>query len=139
MEKKKLTDIASLGEFGLIDHLTGNIKLRHSDTLLGVGDDAAVLDQGDHVSIVTKDLLVEGVHFDMVYTPLKHLGYKAVTVNLSDVYAMNGEPRQLLVGIAISRRYSLEALEELYEGMLLACERYNVDMAGGDTTTSLRD
>ena len=133
---KKLTDIASLGEFGLIDHLTGNINLRHSDTLLGVGDDAAVLDHGDHVSIVTKDLLVEGVHFDMVYTPLKHLGYKAVAVNLSDVYAMNGEPRQLFVGIAVSRRYSLEALEELYAGMLLACEKYNVDMAGGDTTTS---
>ncbi len=136
MKNKTLTDIASLGEFGLIDHLTKNISLRHPETLKGIGDDAAVLDHGDHVSIVTKDLLVEGVHFDMVYTPLKHLGYKAITVNLSDIYAMNGEPRQVFVGMAVSRRYSLEALEELYAGMLMACERYNVDMAGGDTTTS---
>ncbi len=134
--KKALTDIASLGEFGLIDHLTKDIRLRHPETLAGIGDDAAVIDHGDHVSIITKDLLIEGVHFDMIYTPLKHLGYKAITVNLSDVYAMNGEPRQVFVGIAISKRYSLEALEELYAGMLLACEKYQIDFAGGDTTTS---
>ncbi len=135
-KKQALTDIASLGEFGLIDHLTKDLKIRHPETLKGVGDDAAVIDQGEHVSIITKDLLIEGVHFDMVYTPLKHLGYKAITVNLSDVYAMNGEPRQVFVGLAISKRYSLEALEELYAGMMLACERYQVDFAGGDTTTS---
>ncbi len=135
-KQKALTDIASLGEFGLIAHLTKGIRIRHPETLKGVGDDAAVIDQGDHVSIITKDLLIEGVHFDMVYTPLMHLGYKAITVNLSDVCAMNGEPRQVFVGLAISKRYSLEALEELYAGMMLACEKYQVDFAGGDTTTS---
>ncbi len=135
-KQKTLTDIASLGEFGLIDHLTKDIILRHPETLAGIGDDAAVIDHGDHASIITKDLLIEGVHFDMIYTPLKHLGYKAITVNLSDVYAMNGEPRQVFAGIAISKRYSLEALEELYAGMLLACEKYQIDFAGGDTTTS---
>ena len=134
--KKELTDIASLGEFGLIDHLTKGIKHHHPETIKGVGDDAAVIDNGPHATIITKDLLVEGVHFDMVYTPLKHLGYKAVAVNLSDIYAMNAQPRQLLVGIAVSQRYSLEALEELYAGMRLACERYKIDMVGGDTTTS---
>lgn len=135
-KQKTLTDIASLGEFGLIDHLTKSIKIQHPETLTGVGDDAAVIDQGDHATIITKDLLVEGVHFDMVYTPLKHLGYKSIAVNLSDVYAMNGEPRHVFVGLAISKRYSLEALEELYAGMLLACEKYRIDFAGGDTTTS---
>ncbi len=135
-KKTRLTDVGELGEFGLIDRLTKDISLRHKETLMGVGDDAAVIDHGSHVGIVTKDLLVEGVHFDMVYTPLKHLGYKAIVVNLSDVYAMNGEPQQAFVGLAASRRYSLEALEELYAGMLLACEKYNVDLAGGDTTTS---
>lgn len=132
----QLTDIASLGEFGLIDHLTRNARVQNKETVRGVGDDAAVIDNGDMLTIVTKDLLVEGVHFDMVYTPLKHLGYKAVAVNLSDVYAMNAKPLQVVVGLAISSRYSLEALDELYEGMLLACERYQVDMVGGDTTTS---
>ncbi len=135
-QHKGLTDIASLGEFGLIDHLTKNVVLRNPGTLTGIGDDAAVLDNGPLATIVTKDLLVEGVHFDMVYTPLKHLGYKAIVVNLSDVYAMNATPKQVFVGLAVSQRYSLEALEELYAGMLLACEKYQVDLAGGDTTTS---
>ncbi len=134
--ERPLTDIASLGEFGLIDRLTKNARVQNKQTIKGVGDDAAVIDNGDMLTIVTKDLLVEGVHFDMVYTPLKHLGYKAVAVNLSDVYAMNAKPLQVVVGLAISSRYTLEALEELYEGMLLACERYQVDMVGGDTTTS---
>ncbi len=139
MDKDKnspLTDISSLGEFGLIDHLTKNIKTYNAQTVKGVGDDAAVFNMGEGMTIVTQDLLVEGVHFDMVYTPLKHLGYKAVAVNLSDIYAMNGTPTQVIVGLAISSRYTLEALEELYEGMMLACEKYQVDLAGGDTTTS---
>ncbi len=131
-----LTDISSLGEFRLIDHLTRNVKTYHAGTVKGVGDDAAVIDNAKEMTIVTKDLLVEGVHFDMVYTPLKHLGYKAVTVNLSDVYAMNALPKQIIIGLAVSSRFSLEALEELYAGMLLACEKYQVDLAGGDTTTS---
>lgn len=135
-QKSPLTDISSLGEFGLIDHLTKDVKIYNAQTVKGVGDDAAVFNMGEGMTIVTQDLLVEGVHFDMVYTPLKHLGYKAVAVNLSDIYAMNGTPTQIVVGLAISSRYSLEALEELYEGMRLACEKYKVDLAGGDTTTS---
>ncbi len=135
-KKTSLTDIASLGEFGLIDHLTKGIRHFHPETLMGVGDDAAVIDCGPLVTILTKDLLVEGVHFDIVYTPLKHLGYKAIVVNLSDIYAMNALPKQVFAGIAVSRRYSLEAVEELYAGMMLACEKYKVDLAGGDTTTS---
>lgn len=135
-ENKALTDISSMGEFKLIDHLTKNIKIKNPGTLKGVGDDAAVLECGQELMLVSKDLLVEGVHFDMVYTPLKHLGYKAVAVNLSDIYAMNGTPSQVIIGLAISSRYTLEALEELYEGMLLACEKYGVDMVGGDTTAS---
>lgn len=133
---KTLTDISTLGEFGLIDHLTRNIELKNPGTLKGVGDDAAVIEADESLMLVSKDLLVEGVHFDMVYTPLKHLGYKAVTVNLSDIYAMNGKPTQVIIGLAVSSRYTLEALEELYEGMLLACKKYGVDMAGGDTTSS---
>lgn len=135
-ENKPLTDIAKLGEFGLIDHLTKNIELKNPKTLKGVGDDAAVIDAGQDLMLVSKDLLVEGVHFDMVYTPLKHLGYKSIAVNLSDIYAMNGKPSQVIIGLAISSRYTLEALEELYEGMLAACNKYGVDMAGGDTTAS---
>lgn len=135
-DKKNLTDISSLGEFGLIDHLTKNIRIKNPGTLKGVGDDAAVVDAGNELMLVSKDLLVEGVHFDMIYTPLKHLGYKSVAVNLSDIYAMNGTPTQVIIGLAISSRYTLEALEDLYEGMLLACEKYGVDMVGGDTTAS---
>ncbi len=133
---KNKTDVSELGEFGLIDHLTKNIKLKNPSTICGVGDDAAVLDAGDKYMLVTKDLLLEGIHFDMSYTPLRHLGYKAVVVNLSDIFAMNGTPRQVIVGLGISSRYTLEALEELYAGMYLACENYNVDLIGGDTTSS---
>ncbi len=131
----KLTEIASLGEFGLIDRLTGKIKTKNPETIKGIGDDAALVDHGGQYAVITKDLLVEGVHFDMVYTPLKHLGYKSIVVNLSDIFAMNGNPGQVIVGLAVSAKYSVEALEELYAGMLLACEKYGVDLVGGDTTS----
>jgi thiamine-monophosphate kinase len=130
------TDITELGEFGLIKHLTENFKISHKSTLTGVGDDAAVLDFGDQKALITTDLLVEGVHFNMTYMPLKHLGYKAVMVNLSDVYAMNGEAKQITVSIAVSNRFPLEAIEELYAGIQLACTTYNIDLIGGDTTSS---
>lgn len=135
---KKKQNISELGEFGLIDHLTANRKYVQASTVQGVGDDTAVIDSGDHYTLLTKDLLLEGVHFDMTYYPLKHLGYKAITVNLSDIYAMNGTPRQVIVGMGISSRFPLEAIDELYKGMYLACEKYNVDLVGGDTTSSLR-
>jgi thiamine-monophosphate kinase len=131
---KPLTPLSSIGEFGLIDRLTEKVVTYHKQTIRGVGDDTAVIDTGPSYTLVTKDLLVEGIHFDMVYTPLRHLGYKAVTVNLSDIYAMNGTPMQILVGLAVSSKYTLEALDELYEGMMLACQHYKVDLAGGDTT-----
>jgi thiamine-monophosphate kinase len=131
-------DISQLGEFGLIDHLTQNLKIKQKSTVQGVGDDTAVIDAGDQYMLVTKDILLEGVHFDMTYYPLKHLGYKAITVNLSDIYAMNGTARQVLVGLGVSSRFQVEALEELYSGMQLACEKYGVDLVGGDTTSSLR-
>ena len=137
MEQKKLTLLSEIGEFGLIDRLTADIKLIHSSSLKGVGDDAAVIDAGTHCILVTTDLLVEGIHFNLVYTPLKHLGYKAVVVNLSDIYAMNGEPRQVTVSIAVSGKFSLEALEELYSGIYMACEKYKVDLVGGDTSSSV--
>ncbi|HEX5150313.1 MAG TPA: thiamine-phosphate kinase [Parafilimonas sp.] len=130
------TEISSLGEFGLIDHLTKNFELRNASTIVGVGDDAAVIDHFGRQTVVTTDLLIEGVHFDLMYTPLKHLGYKSVVVNLSDVYAMNATPTQITVSIGISNRFSLEALNEFYEGIYAACERYNVDLAGGDTSSS---
>jgi len=133
-----LTDISSLGEFGLIDHLTENIKIHHASTIKGVGDDAAVIKKdAKNVLLVSKDLLVENVHFDLVYTPLKHLGYKAAAVNISDIAAMNGTAEQLLVGIAVSSKFSLEAIEEIYSGIKMACERYKVDFVGGDTTSSV--
>ena len=130
------TEIASLGEFGLIDHLTRNNETRNASTVVSVGDDAAVLDHFGKQVVVTTDLLIEGVHFDLMYTPLTHLGYKSVIVNLSDVYAMNALPTQGTVSIGISNRFSVEALEEFYEGVYAACEKYNVDLVGGDTTTS---
>jgi thiamine-monophosphate kinase len=130
------TEIASLGEFGLIDHLTRNNETRNASTLVSVGDDAAVLDHFGKQIVVTTDLLIEGVHFDLMYTPLTHLGYKSVIVNLSDVYAMNATPTQVTMSIGISNRFSVEALEEFYEGVYAACEKYNVDLVGGDTTTS---
>lgn len=130
------TEIATLGEFGLIDHLTRNNETHHASTVLSIGDDAAVLDHFGKQIVVTTDLLIEGVHFDMVYTPLRHLGYKSVVVNLSDVYAMNATPTQVTLSIGISNRFSVEAMEEFYEGLYAACEKYNVDLVGGDTTTS---
>lgn len=130
------TEISSLGEFGLIDHLTRNIEIQNASTVLGVGDDAAVIDHFGKQTVLTTDLLVEGVHFDLIYTPLKHLGYKSVVVNLSDVYAMNAIPTQVILSIGISNRFSLEALDEFYEGVYAACEKYGVDLVGGDTTSS---
>lgn len=130
------TEVATLGEFGLIDHLTKNNESRNATTILSVGDDAAVLDHFGKQIVVTTDMLVEGIHFDFVYTPLKHLGYKSVVVNLSDVYAMNAIPQQITMSIAFSNRFSIEALDEFYEGVYAACERYNVDLVGGDTTSS---
>jgi thiamine-monophosphate kinase len=134
--KPKRTELAELGEFGLINHLTQQIEPKHKSTIKGIGDDAAVLDYGDKQLLISTDILAEGVHFDLSYMPLKHLGYKAAVVNFSDIYAMNGEPRQLLVALSVSNRFSVEGLEELYEGIKLACERYNVDLVGGDTTSS---
>ncbi|TAM99752.1 MAG: thiamine-phosphate kinase, partial [Chitinophagaceae bacterium] len=131
------TEINSLGEFGLIDFLTKNIELQNAGTIVGVGDDAAVLDHFGKQIVVTTDLLVEGIHFDLAYMPLKHLGYKSVIVNLSDVYAMNAQPDQFLIGIGISNRFSVESVNEIYEGIYLACEKYAVDLVGGDTTSSL--
>jgi len=131
------TALSELGEFGLIRHLTENIVLINESTLKGVGDDCAVLDFKNKKIVVTTDLLTEGVHFNLMYVPLRHLGYKAVTVNLSDVYAMNATPRQITVSIAVSAKMSVEALDELYSGIYLACERYGVDLVGGDTTSSL--
>jgi thiamine-monophosphate kinase len=130
------TEISDLGEFGLIEHLTKNIELQNASSVLGVGDDAAVIDHFGKQTVITKDLLVEGVHFDLMYTPLKHLGYKSVVVSLSDIYAMNAIPTQVLVGLGFSNRFSLEALNEFYEGIYAACSAYGVDVAGGDTTSS---
>lgn len=133
----KQTPLSELGEFGLITRLTEKIQIKNTSTIVGVGDDAAVLSFPDHKIVVTTDLLTEGIHFNLMYVPLKHLGYKAVVVNLSDVYAMNAIPRQITVSIAISSKFSLEAVEELYSGIHLACEKYGVDLIGGDTTSSL--
>jgi thiamine-monophosphate kinase len=131
------TNISELGEFGLIDRITKQIKLKNSSTIKGVGDDAAILDYGDKQIVVSSDLLTEGIHFNLMYVPLKHLGYKAVVVNLSDVCAMNAVPKQIVVNIALSGKFSVEAVEELYSGIHLACEKYGVDLVGGDTTSSL--
>ena len=130
------TEIASLGEFGLIDHLTQNNETRLASTILSVGDDAAVIDHFGKQTVITTDMLVEGIHFDLMYTPLKHLGYKSVIVNLSDIYAMNAIPTHVTLSIAFSNRFSLEAMDEFYEGVYAACEKYDVDLVGGDTTSS---
>ncbi|MEP6596290.1 MAG: thiamine-phosphate kinase [Ginsengibacter sp.] len=130
------TEISTLGEFGLIDHLTKNNETKNASTILSVGDDAAVLDHFGKQIVVTTDMLIEGIHFDLMYTPLKHLGYKSVIVNISDIYAMNATPAQITMSIAFSNRFSLEALDEFYEGVYAACEKYNVDLVGGDTTSS---
>jgi thiamine-monophosphate kinase len=130
------TEISQLGEFGLIDHLTKNIELQNASSVLGVGDDAAVIDHFGRQTVITTDLLVEGVHFDLSYTPLRHLGYKSVVVNLSDVYAMNAIPTQITLALGISNRFSVESLDEFYEGVYAACKKYDVDLIGGDTTSS---
>ena len=130
------TEISSLGEFGLIEHLTRNIELQQASSIVGVGDDAAVIDHFGKQTVITTDLLLEGVHFDLMYTPLKHLGYKAAVVNFSDIYAMNAIPTQLLVSIGISNRFSVEAVSEIYEGIYAACHKYGVDLVGGDTSSS---
>jgi len=134
--KGSLTPLSEFGEFGLIDHLTKHIKIHQTSTVLGVGDDAAILDFKDEQVLVSTDLLAEGVHFDLAYVPLKHLGYKAVVVNLSDIYAMNAEATQITVSLALSNRFPVEAVEELYQGILLAANNYKVDVIGGDTTSS---
>ena len=132
------TSLADLGEFGLIDRLTKGFENQNPSTLKGVGDDAAVMDFKNKKTVVSTDLLIEGVHFDLSYVPLKHMGYKAVSVNVSDIYAMNATATQITVSIAVSNRFPLEALEELYAGIRLACDRYKVDLVGGDTTSSTR-
>ncbi len=136
MAENKRTDVNELGEFGLIDHLTDGIELTNKSSSKGVGDDAAVIDNGNFQTVISTDALVEGIHFDLMYMPLKHLGYKSVVVNLSDIYAMNAQPKQVLVSIAISNRFSVEALDELYDGIRTACRQYGVDLVGGDTTSS---
>lgn len=130
------TEINDLGEFGLIDHLTQNNEIKNASTLVTVGDDAAVIDHFGRQTVISTDLLVEGVHFDLSYTPLKHLGYKSVVVNLSDIYAMNAVPTQIVIGLAFSNRFAVESLDELYAGIYAACEAYGVDLVGGDTSTS---
>ena len=137
MQENNRTEISTLGEFGLIKHLTKDIELKNAETLYGVGDDAAVIDNGNQQTLVTTDMLMEGVHFDLVYTPLKHLGYKAAIVNFSDIYAMNGTPKQITVSIAVSKRFCIEDLEQFYEGLKLACQVHHVDIIGGDTTSSV--
>jgi thiamine-monophosphate kinase len=130
------TEISSLGEFGLIDHLTKNIEIKNASTILGVGDDGAVIDHFGKQTVFSTDLLIENIHFDLIYTPLMHLGYKAVVSNLSDIYAMNATPTQLLISLGFSNRFSLEALDEFYEGVYAACDKYGVDLVGGDTSSS---
>lgn len=137
MQETHRTEIASLGEFGLIKHLTEHIRLQNPESRYGVGDDAAVLDFAGQQTLVTTDLLMEGVHFDLVYTPMKHLGYKAAIVNFSDIYAMNGTPKQITVSLAVSKRFCIEDLELFYEGLQLACQLHGVDIVGGDTTSSV--
>ena len=136
LENSERTELSSLGEFGLIKHLTQFIELKNESTIKGVGDDAAVIDYKGKQTVISTDMLVEGVHFDLTYVPLKHLGYKSVMVNLSDIYAMNATPKQITVSVAMSNRFSVEAMEELYAGMMLACEKHKVDIVGGDTTTN---
>ena len=135
-ENNSRSDIANLGEFGLIEHLTKNIKLHHPSSVKGAGDDAAVLDFANKKTLVSTDLLLEGIHFDLAYVPLKHLGYKAIQVNLSDIYAMNGMATQVTVSLGLSSKFPLEAVEELYSGMILACNQYKIDLVGGDTSSS---
>src|SRR5574343_970979 len=139
LENNEHTELSSLCLFGLIKELSRDIEMKNSSSIKGVGDDAAVINytNTDTVTLVSTDMLVEGVHFDLTYVPLKHLGYKSAVVNFSDIYAMNGQPKQIVVSLALSSRFSLEAVEELYAGIYLACEKYGVDVVGGDTTSSM--
>ena len=130
------TEVTALGEFGLIHHLTKNFEIQHASTIVSIGDDAAVIDHFGKQTVISSDLLIEGIHFDLMYTPLKHLGYKSVIVNLSDIYAMNATPTHITMNIAFSNRFSVEALDEFYEGVFIACEKYGVDLIGGDTSAS---
>ncbi len=136
MSSDHRTEISSLGEFALIEHLTKNIELQKASSVLGVGDDAAVIDHFGKQTVITTDLLIEGIHFDLIYTPLKHLGYKCVVINLSDIYAMNATPTQITISLGLSNRFSIEALDEFYEGVYAACSKYQVDLIGGDTNSS---
>ncbi|MDP5060577.1 MAG: thiamine-phosphate kinase, partial [Maribacter sp.] len=135
-KEQERTSLEKLGEFGLIEHLTKDFKIKQKSTLKGIGDDAAVLDFKNKKTVISTDLLIEGVHFDLAYMPLKHLGYKSIMVNLSDIYAMNATATQVTISIAVSNRFPLEALEEFYAGVATACKAYNVDLVGGDTTSS---
>lgn len=135
--ENKKTPIGSYGKFGLIGHLTEKAVLRNISTVAGIGDDSAMIDQGDNLTLVSTDLLLEGIHFNLIYTPLRHLGYKAVIRAISDIYAMNGSPGQILIALGISSRFSVEQIDDLYEGINLACTKYKVDLAGGDITSSL--
>jgi len=135
-EETKRTDVNELGEFGLINHLTKDHNPQHPSSIKGVGDDAAIIDNRDLQTVVSTDMLVEGIHFDLMYTPLKHLGYKSVVVNLSDIYAMNAIPKQITISLALSNRFSVETMEEFYKGVYAACDYYGVDLVGGDTTSS---
>lgn len=137
MQTNNRTEIATLGEFGLIKHLTKDIEIQNAETQYGIGDDAAVLEFKEQQTLVTTDLLMEGVHFDLTYTPLKHLGYKAAIVNFSDIYAMNGTPKQITISLAVSKRFCIEDLEQFYDGLKLACQLHHVDIVGGDTTSSV--
>lgn len=137
MQENHRTEISTLGEFGLIKHLTENIQLQNPESQYGIGDDATVLEFGNHQTLVTTDLLMEGVHFDLTYTPMKHLGYKSAIVNFSDIYAMNGTPKQITVSLAVSKRFCIEDLEQFYAGLQLACQVHGVDIVGGDTTSSV--
>ena len=136
MSEKKRTEIGELGEFSLIEKLAKGFEPKHSETVKGIGDDAAVIDSGNKYTLISMDMLLEGLHFDLAYVPLQHLGYKAITVNVSDIAAMNGIPKQVTVGLGLSNRFSVEAVEMIYEGIKAACKDYHVDLVGGDTTSS---
>lgn len=136
-DREKKTPISKLGEFGLIDHLTGKIRIRNKSTRKGVGDDAAVIDHGKDQTVVTTDILLEGIHFNLIYTPLKHLGYKAAVINFSDIYAMNADPTQMVISLGISSKFAVEDIDLIYEGIYLACDKHGVDLVGGDTSSSL--
>ena len=130
-------DIKELGEFGLINKISSKFKNKRKSTILGIGDDSAILNSDKKLILLSSDMLVEGIHFDLSFTPIKHLGYKSVVVNLSDIYSMNAEPKQILINIAISSKFSVEAIEEFYAGVSIACDEYSVDLVGGDTTSSV--